>query len=56
MDEAHATGFDGSAFGIPLATGDVSRTTFNNFIATNNRISDAQVALPWAGLSGFPAF
>jgi hypothetical protein len=56
MDEAHATGFDGSAFGIPLATGDMSRTTFNNFIAKNDHISDAQVALPWSGLSGFPAF
>jgi hypothetical protein len=51
MDEAHATGFDGSPFGIPLATGDMSRTTYNNFIAKNDRISDAQVALPF---SGFP--
>jgi hypothetical protein len=29
----------------------LSRTKFNNVIAANNHISDAQVALPWA----FPA-
>jgi len=49
VDEAHATGFDGSPFGIPLATGDMSRTTYNNFVAKNDHISDAQVALPFFG-------
>ncbi|OPY30153.1 MAG: hypothetical protein A4E28_00398 [Methanocella sp. PtaU1.Bin125] len=53
MDEAHAAAFDGSPFGVPLATGDMSRTTFNNFIAKNDHISSAQVALPFAG---FPVF
>lgn len=51
LDEAHGTAFDGAAFGIPLAQQDLSRTSFNNVIAANNHISDAQVALPWA----FPA-
>lgn len=51
VDEAHGTAFDGAGFGIPLAEQSLSRTKFNNVIAANNHISDAQVALPWA----FPA-
>jgi hypothetical protein len=52
LDEVHGTAFDGAGFGIPLAEQSLSRTKFNNVIASNNHISDAQVALPWA----FPAF
>jgi hypothetical protein len=52
LDEVHGTAFDGAGFGIPLAQQDLTRTQFNNVIASNNHISDAQVALPWA----FPAF
>jgi hypothetical protein len=52
VDEAHGTAFDGAGFGIPLAEQSLSRTQFNNVIAANNHISDAQIALPWA----FPAF
>ena len=48
MDEAHGTAFDGANFGIPLAQQDLTRTSYNNVIAANNHISDAQVALPWA--------
>jgi hypothetical protein len=47
VDEAHGTAFDGAGFGIPLAEQSLSRTKFNNVIASNNHISDAQVALPW---------
>ncbi len=52
VDEAHGTAFDGAGFGIPLAEQSLSQTQFNNVIAANNHISDAQIALPWA----FPAF
>ena len=48
VDEAHGTAFDGAGFGIPLAEQSLSRTKFNNVIASNNHISDAQVALPWS--------
>jgi uncharacterized protein (DUF697 family) len=48
LDEAHGTAFDGAGFGIPLAEQSLSRTQFNNVIAANNHITDAQVALPWA--------
>jgi hypothetical protein len=47
VDETHGTAFDGAGFGIPLAEQSLSHTQFNNVIAANNHISDAQVALPW---------
>jgi hypothetical protein len=47
VDETHGTAFDGAGFGIPLAEQSLSHTQFNNLIAANNHISDAQVALPW---------
>jgi hypothetical protein len=47
MDETHAAGFDGSAFGIPLTEGSQSTTTFNNFFARNDHLQDVQVALPF---------
>jgi hypothetical protein len=49
MDEAHGAAFDGAAFGVPVAEGTVSRTRFNNFIANNNHIQNAQIALPFFG-------
>ena len=51
MDEAHGTAFDGASFGIPLATEDLSHTTFNNFVGANEHFANEQVALPWS----FPA-
>lgn len=51
MNEAHAAGFDGSPFGVPLTQGTVERTQFNNFIANNQHIQNAQIGLPF---SGFP--
>ncbi|MGA9139897.1 MAG: hypothetical protein WBZ29_06710 [Methanocella sp.] len=47
MDETHAAGFDGSAFGIPLTEGSQSTTSYNNLIARNDHLSDVQVALPF---------
>jgi hypothetical protein len=47
VDEAHGTAFDGANFGIPLAEQSLTHTKFDNVIAANNHISDAQVALPW---------
>jgi hypothetical protein len=48
VDEVHGAAFDGAGFGIPLAEQSLTHTQFNNAIAANNHISDAQVALPWA--------
>ena len=45
MDETHAAGFDGSAFGVPLQQGSLTTTKYNNFIAANDHLQSTQAAL-----------
>jgi hypothetical protein len=47
LDETHGTGFDGSAFGIPLTEGSLSSTKYDNLISAKNHLQDVQVALPY---------
>jgi hypothetical protein len=39
LDETHGAGFDGSSFGIPLTDVSTSSTTYNNFVAANNHMT-----------------
>jgi len=45
MDETKGAGFDGSAFGLPLTEGTLSKTKYNNVIAANQDLQSAQAAL-----------
>lgn len=45
LDETHGTGFDGSAFGIPLQEGGLTTTKYDNSIANNQHLQSVQAAL-----------
>ncbi|MCD1293900.1 hypothetical protein CUJ83_02670 [Methanocella sp. CWC-04] len=48
VDQAVGTGFDGSAFGLPIAQGDLQTTHLGQFVQNNRHIEQTQVMLPFA--------
>ena len=47
VDATQGAGFDGSAWGVPLAEQGITTTHFAQQIANQAQINDVQVALPW---------